>query len=38
MFPAARQVVVPRGNHFPMCDAPELVAHSISSWHREQIA
>ena len=25
-FPEARQVVVPRGNHFPMCDAPATVA------------
>lgn len=38
MFPEARQVVVPRGNHFPMCDAPGLVADTIRSWHREQIA
>ncbi len=29
MFPEARQVVVPRGNHFPMCDAPGLVAETI---------
>ncbi|MDN4476710.1 alpha/beta fold hydrolase [Demequina sp. SYSU T00192] len=30
-FPRARQEVVPRGNHFPMCDAPEDVAR----WIRE---
>ena len=35
LFPAARQVVVPKGNHFPMCDAPDLVAHTIRSWHKE---
>jgi haloalkane dehalogenase len=35
LFPAARQVVVPKGNHFPMCDAPDLVAHTIRSWHQE---
>jgi pimeloyl-ACP methyl ester carboxylesterase len=33
LFPAARQVVVPKGNHFPMCDAPDFVAHTIRSWH-----
>jgi pimeloyl-ACP methyl ester carboxylesterase len=35
MFPTARQIVVPKGNHFPMCDAPDLVAHAIRSWHQE---
>jgi haloalkane dehalogenase len=38
MFPDARQVVVPKGNHFPMCDDPDLVANAIRSWHREYIA
>lgn len=38
MFPEARQVVVPKGNHFPMCDDPDLVANTIRSWHREQVA
>jgi haloalkane dehalogenase len=38
MFPDARQVVVARGNHFPMCDDPDLVAGSIRSWHRERVA
>ena len=33
LFPHARQVVVPRGNHFPMCDAPDLVAGSIKEWY-----
>jgi haloalkane dehalogenase len=35
LFPEAQQVVVPKGNHFPMCDAPDLVANSIRSWHQE---
>jgi pimeloyl-ACP methyl ester carboxylesterase len=26
LFPAARQHVIPRGYHFPMCDAPKTVA------------
>lgn len=38
LFPDARQVVVAKGNHFPMCDAPDFVAHSIRSWHRERVA
>ena len=35
LFPAARQVVVPRGNHFPMCDAPEIVADAIRGLHQD---
>lgn len=35
LFPYARQVVVAKGNHFPMCDDPDLVATTIRSWHRE---
>jgi len=38
IFPDVRQMVVPKGNHFPMCDDPELVANTIWSWHREPIA
>lgn len=38
LFPRARQVVVPKGNHFPMCDAPDLVAESIRELHREHVA
>jgi pimeloyl-ACP methyl ester carboxylesterase len=38
LFPDARQVVVAKGNHFPMCDDPDLVAESIRSWHRERVA
>lgn len=37
-YPDARQVVVPKGNHFPMCDAPDLVAGSIRDWHRARVA
>jgi haloalkane dehalogenase len=29
LFPEAQQIVVPKGNHFPMCDAPDIVADSI---------
>lgn len=29
LFPESRQVVVSKGNHFPMCDDPDLVAASI---------
>jgi len=38
LFPNVRQVVVPKGNHFPMCDAPDLVAETIRSWHRDCVA
>ena len=37
LFPNARQVVVSKGNHFPMCDDPDLVASSIREWHRERV-
>lgn len=33
MFPTAGRIVVPKGNHFPMCDDPDLVARSVRSWH-----
>jgi pimeloyl-ACP methyl ester carboxylesterase len=38
LFPGARQVVVSKGNHFPMCDDPGLVAEEIRSWRREYVA
>jgi pimeloyl-ACP methyl ester carboxylesterase len=38
MFPDAPQIVVAKGNHFPMCDDPDLVADSIRAWHRERVA
>ncbi|TQC42904.1 alpha/beta hydrolase [Rhodococcus sp. WS4] len=34
LFPQARQEVVPGGNHFPMCDDPQLVAALLRNWHR----
>ena len=37
LFPTARQVTVPKGNHFPMCDDPDLVAQSIREWHRDLV-
>ena len=30
-------VIVPRGNHFPMMDDPELFARSVSDWHRRKV-
>jgi haloalkane dehalogenase len=33
LFPDARQVVVSKGHHFPMCDDPDLVAASIRELH-----
>jgi haloalkane dehalogenase len=33
IFSQAREVVVLKGNHFPMCDAPELCARAIRDWH-----
>ena len=33
LFPAAEQLVIAGGNHFPMCDAPDFVASSIRAWH-----
>jgi pimeloyl-ACP methyl ester carboxylesterase len=35
LFPNARQVVVSRGNHFPMCDDPDLVAACIRDLVRD---
>jgi len=32
-FPNAKQVVIPSGNHFPMCDDPAFVARTIEAWH-----
>jgi pimeloyl-ACP methyl ester carboxylesterase len=33
-FPNAVQLVIPRGNHFPMCDDPAFVANAIERSHR----
>jgi len=38
LFPDVRQAVIAKGNHFPMCDAPDLVAGAIRSWHRDFVA
>jgi pimeloyl-ACP methyl ester carboxylesterase len=35
LYPDARQVVIPKGNHFPMCDAPDFVAGAVHDWYRE---
>ena len=35
LFPHARQVVVPHGNHFPMDDDPPGVAATLRSWWRD---
>ena len=37
LFPDAQQFVIPRGNHFPMCDDPEFVARTIGSWYHERV-
>src|SRR5262249_29502336 len=38
LFRDARQVVVSKGNHFPMCDDPDLVAAAIRELHRDRAA
>ena len=35
LYPNAVQLVIPKGNHFPMCDDPDFLADQIRSWHRE---
>ncbi len=37
-FPDAHQLTVPKGNHFPMCDDPDLVASSIATWFARHVA
>ena len=37
LFPSAQQHVIPKGNHFPMCDDPRGVATTIGEWHRTQV-
>jgi pimeloyl-ACP methyl ester carboxylesterase len=34
-FADTRQVIVPGGHHFPMCDDPVLVADAIHTWHHD---
>jgi haloalkane dehalogenase len=38
LFPTARQMVVPKGNHFPMCDDPDLVAAAVRQLDDERAA
>jgi haloalkane dehalogenase len=38
LIPEVTQHIVPHGNHFPMCDAPDLVAETIYLWHKAKIA
>jgi pimeloyl-ACP methyl ester carboxylesterase len=37
LFADAPRIVVGRGNHFPMCDDPNLVAVAIRTWHRNRV-
>jgi pimeloyl-ACP methyl ester carboxylesterase len=37
LFPAAWQVVVRNGNHFPMCDDPDLVAQTLDAFYRASL-
>jgi pimeloyl-ACP methyl ester carboxylesterase len=37
LFPHAQQEVVPRGYHFPMCDAPDSVAGWLRDWRRNAV-
>jgi haloalkane dehalogenase len=37
LYPEARQLIIPKGNHFPMCDDPDFVADQIRQWHREHV-
>jgi pimeloyl-ACP methyl ester carboxylesterase len=32
LFPTALQVLIPHGNHFPMCDAPDVCAEAVREW------
>jgi pimeloyl-ACP methyl ester carboxylesterase len=38
LFPGATQLVIPGGNHFPMCDDPPFVAEAIDVWCRTSVA
>ena len=37
LFPTADQLKVRRGNHFPMCDDPELVAEALKSFVQQHV-
>lgn len=32
------EMVIPGGNHFPMCDDPQGVAATIADWHRRKVS
>jgi haloalkane dehalogenase len=38
LFPNARQLKVRRGNHFPMCDDPDLVASALKSFVEQTVS
>jgi haloalkane dehalogenase len=38
LFPNARQLKVRRGNHFPMCDDPDLVASALRSFVEQTVS
>lgn len=38
IFADARQIVVPKGFHFPMCDDPDLFASTVLAWHAANVA
>jgi pimeloyl-ACP methyl ester carboxylesterase len=38
LFPSTQQIVIPKGNHFPMCDDPRGVADAIREWHGAHVA
>jgi pimeloyl-ACP methyl ester carboxylesterase len=37
LYPTATQVVVPKGNHFPMNDNPDLFAKTLRAWWHETV-
>lgn len=37
LYPDAQQMVLKNGNHFPMCDEPDLVARTIRDWYKRRI-
>lgn len=36
-FPDHEGIIVPRGNHFPMMDAPELFSDTVRDWHARKV-
>ncbi len=37
MFPDHQSLVIDSGNHFPMCDDPELFATTVRQWYRSRV-